>query len=140
MGQVESAHGPLRRIYSMISDYHPSLHANLWLHFSFKSLKDITIKKGLVPSLLAFGRISLFGDTGSILRDQNERLKEMYEARSEAKDLRRAAYTTSTAFQRLSVSKISAAHGTERDSLKRKEEEVYRQFKNCRYISRKKFG
>lgn len=84
MGKVESAHGPLRRIYRMLTDNYPELSDNLRLRFSIKALNDTAGTKGLVPSLLVYGTIPSLGNTGADLPDQEDRFTALAAARKEA--------------------------------------------------------
>lgn len=84
MGKIESAHGPLRRIYRMLTDKYPDLSDALRLRFSVKALNDTSGPKGLVPSLLVFGTIPSIGSSNANLPDQEQRFKAMRAAREEA--------------------------------------------------------
>lgn len=84
MGQIEGAHGPLRRIYSMLTDKYPTLSDNVRLRFAVKALNDTAGHNGLVPSLLVFRSIPSMGNTEADLPDQNDRFRAMLDARMEA--------------------------------------------------------
>lgn len=51
MGKVESAHGPLRRIYGILSKNHKALSNNLSFRLAVKALNNTSGPNGLVPSL-----------------------------------------------------------------------------------------
>ncbi len=55
IGLVKYYHGPLRRIYKIISEQLPDLNKNAALQISFKALNDSAGPDGLVPTLLVFG-------------------------------------------------------------------------------------
>lgn len=84
MGQIESSHGPLRRVFRVLTEKYPNLSDNLRLRLSVKSLNDTAGPKGLVPSLLVFGVIPSLGNTDADLPNQEERFRAMHEARNEA--------------------------------------------------------
>lgn len=84
MGKIEIAHGPLRRIYCMLSDMYPTLSDNLRLKFAVKSLNDTAGTNDLVSSLLVFGTIPSLGNTETELHDQEEKFIASSAARKEA--------------------------------------------------------
>ena len=55
IGMVERYHGPLRRVYSIISTEIPGIEPDLALQMSFKTINDSVGPNGLVPTLLVFG-------------------------------------------------------------------------------------
>ncbi|KAI1005021.1 hypothetical protein K3495_g3195 [Podosphaera aphanis] len=55
IGLVERYHGPLRRIYKIITAEIPGINKNLALQMTFKALNDTAGPDGLVPTLLVFG-------------------------------------------------------------------------------------
>lgn len=84
MGKIESSHGPLRRIFRILTENYPRLSDNMRLRLTVKSLKDTAGPKGLVPSLLVFGVIPSLGNTDAEIPGQEERFQAMKEARKEA--------------------------------------------------------
>lgn len=81
MGKVESAHGPLRRVYRLLTDQYPDLSGHLRLRFAVKALTDTAGVIGLVPSLLVFRTIPSLGNTGVELADQGQRFNALNIAR-----------------------------------------------------------
>ncbi|KAI0993082.1 hypothetical protein K3495_g15102 [Podosphaera aphanis] len=55
IGLVERYHGPLRRIYKIITAEVPGINKYLALQMTFKALNDTAGPDGLVPTLLVFG-------------------------------------------------------------------------------------
>ncbi|KAI0995524.1 hypothetical protein K3495_g12656 [Podosphaera aphanis] len=55
IGLVERYHGPLRRIYKIITAEIPGINKNLALQMTFKAFNDTARPDRLVPTLLAFG-------------------------------------------------------------------------------------
>ena len=55
IGLVERYHGPLRRVYTIITNEIPRIDPKLALQMAFKALNDSTGPNGLVPTLLVFG-------------------------------------------------------------------------------------
>lgn len=84
MGQIESAHGPLRRIFRLLNENHSSLSENLKLRLAVKALNDTAGPKGLVSSLLVFGTIPSLGNTNANLVELEDRFRAMHAARAEA--------------------------------------------------------
>lgn len=91
MGKVESAHGPLSRIYCTLSDRYPNLSDNLRLRFAVKALNDTAGTNGLVPSLLVLSTILLYrcswsGNSASVFPSEGstQRFNAMTAARKEA--------------------------------------------------------
>lgn len=80
MGQIESAHGPLR----ILTENHGALSDNLRLRLTVKALNDAAGPKELVPSLLVFGTIPSLGNTGANLMEQEDQFKAKHTARKEA--------------------------------------------------------
>lgn len=68
----------------MLHKDHPSLTDNLKLRLAVKALNDTAGLKGLVPSLLVFGKIPYLENTNANLPDQEERFRAMHLARAEA--------------------------------------------------------
>lgn len=64
MGKVESAQGPLRGIYRLVTDNYPDLYYNLRLRITVKALNDTAGHKRLVLSLLVWTIPSL-GNAGT---------------------------------------------------------------------------
>lgn len=60
IGVGERYHSPLLRVFNAIHLDDPAVSAALALRFSLKTLNDTMGPDGLVPSLLAFGRLPLF--------------------------------------------------------------------------------
>lgn len=84
MGQSKSTHGPLRRIYRILSETHSNPSDNLKMLLVVKPLKDTARPKGLVPSLLLFGAIPSLGNGAANLTEQEERFRAVYTVRREA--------------------------------------------------------
>ena len=55
IGMVERYHGPLRRVYSIVTSEIPGIEPDLALQMSFKAINDSVGPNGLVPTLLVFG-------------------------------------------------------------------------------------
>lgn len=55
IGLVERYHGPLRRVYTIITTEIPDIDPELALQMAFKALNDSAGPNGLVPTLLVFG-------------------------------------------------------------------------------------
>ena len=55
IGMVEYYHGPLRRVYSIITTEIPGIEPDSALQMSFKAINDSVGPNGLVPTLLVFG-------------------------------------------------------------------------------------
>lgn len=55
IGQVERYHGPLRRIYEIITSEIPGIDPELGLQMAFKAINDSVGPNGLIPTLLVFG-------------------------------------------------------------------------------------
>lgn len=84
MCQIESAHGPLRGIYRILTETYGELWENLKLRLNVKAMNDTTRSKCLVPSSLVFVTIKSLENTGDILMEQEDRFQEMHTARAEA--------------------------------------------------------
>ena len=55
IGLIECYHGPLRRVYTIITTEISEINADLVLQMSFKALNDSVEPNGLVFTLLFFG-------------------------------------------------------------------------------------
>jgi hypothetical protein len=73
IGLVKRYHGPLRRIYKIISEQLPDLHKNAALQMSFKALNDSAGPDGLVPTLLVFGAFLRIAELDAPLPNVSQR-------------------------------------------------------------------
>ena len=55
IGLVERYHGPLRRVFTIITTEIPGINPEMALQMAFKALNDTAGPNGLVPTLLVFG-------------------------------------------------------------------------------------
>ena len=55
IGMVERYHGPLRRIYHIITSKIPGIDKDMALQIAFKAINDSAGLDGLIPTLLVFG-------------------------------------------------------------------------------------
>lgn len=84
MGEIESAHGPLSRIYRMLTDSYPNFFENLWLRFSVKAPSDTAVVNDLVSSLKVFGDPTSMGNTEVDLPGQEKLFNVVHTNRKEA--------------------------------------------------------
>lgn len=83
MGQGETYHSMLRRIYNKVSMTYPRLPKELRLAYSVKAMNDTAGPNGLVPSPLLFGVHPRMPDTSMTLPTQQKRFEAMELARKE---------------------------------------------------------
>lgn len=84
MGQIESAHVHLRRIFRLLAETHPNLSDNFKLRLTVKALNDIAGPKGLVPSVLVCGMLPLLVNTEANLVNQEDSFRARHAARNVA--------------------------------------------------------
>lgn len=84
MCKAENAHGPLRRIYGMLTDSYPDRSDTLRMRFAVIAQNETTGHKGLLPSLLEFGIIPSLGNTGAYLHVQEQSFRAINDARKNA--------------------------------------------------------
>ena len=107
IGIVERYHGPIRRVYQIITEEIPGIAPPLALQMAFKAINDTAGPDGLVPTLLVFGAYPRIVDTDSpsptitqratALRKATEELQKMRAKRQvqEALNTRNGPTTTS---------------------------------------------
>jgi hypothetical protein len=83
IGQGETYHSALRRVYSRVRHDYPTLPETLSLRFACKALNDTANSLGLVPSLLVYGVLPRFPMSRTELPDQQTRMAAMATARTE---------------------------------------------------------
>lgn len=87
LGQLESAHHPLRTVYLRLRKDHPGLNKDVVLQLSRKALNDVGGVKGFPPTLLAFGSYPRSKASGLdfALPKNEHRLAAMKSARKNAR-------------------------------------------------------
>jgi hypothetical protein len=87
LGQGETNHSILRRVYTKVSLTHPDQPSEIRLALAFKAMNDTAVTHGLVPSLLLFGVIPRIPGEEEIFPDQSRRSEEMEIAREEYRQI-----------------------------------------------------
>lgn len=80
LGAGERYHGPLRRIFSMLIETHPTLHPELYLRLNIEGLEETMAPYWLVPDLLLFGSLPSFPILSTVYSTQFERMKALRKA------------------------------------------------------------
>ena len=83
LGQGETYHAMIRRIFNKVSLTHPALTPELRLACTVKAMKDTAGPNGLVPSLLVFGRLPCSPGVESGLPNQVQREQAIVSVRDE---------------------------------------------------------
>ncbi|KAI1003495.1 hypothetical protein K3495_g4719, partial [Podosphaera aphanis] len=88
IGIVERYHGPLRRIYNIITAEIPGIDRHMALQMSFKALNDSVGPDGLVPTLLVFGAYPRMAKLDAPLPTITQRAKALEKAMKELEKIR----------------------------------------------------
>ena len=88
IGMVERYHGPLRRIYRIITTELPDISKDMALQMAFKAINDSAGPDGLIPTLLVFGAYPRMVESDAPNPTVAQRAAALTKAMDEVKKLR----------------------------------------------------
>jgi hypothetical protein len=88
VGMVERYHGPLRRIYHIITAELPDISKDMALQMAFKAINDSAGPDGLIPTLLVFGAYPRMVESDAPNPTVAQRAAALKKAMEEVKKLR----------------------------------------------------
>jgi hypothetical protein len=109
IGLVERYHGPLRRIYQIITIEAPDLSKDAALQMAFKALNDTVRLNGLIPTLLVFSAYLRMADDDAPSPTVIQRATALQKAMQEVRKLR-AKQQINDALNTRNGPNISAVH------------------------------
>lgn len=110
IGMGERYHGPLRRIYQIITVELPGIDKEMALQMSFKAINDTAGPDGLVPTLLVFGAYPRMTDSDAPSPTVTQRANAMRKAMEEVRKVR-AERQVADALNLRNGPKTDAIHG-----------------------------
>ena len=88
IGMVERYHGPLRRVYRIITSEIPEIDKEMALQMAFKAINDSAGPDGLVPTLLVFGAYPRMAESDAPSPTVTQRANAFKKAMGEVKKIR----------------------------------------------------